>query len=295
MDGLEPERDLIFDIGMHIGDDSAYYLRKGYRVVGFEADEALVEHCERRFHSAIEEGRLTIIRGAIANTNESTVTFYTNPTKSDWGTVEAQWADRNAKAGAASIPVEVPVTDFDSSLRTFGVPWFMKVDIEGADRLCLEALRNHRARPAFVSIESEKVDWSRLLGEFSLLEELGFDRFAAVQQWGISGQEVQTRTLIDEQLIYRFEEFSSGAFGDDILWSSRDKVLAQYRKIFRQYRLIGDDGVFCRNRVGKKALKVFSGLTGLQFAPSWYDTHAARSAALQCRSSEEVPECLYQH
>ena len=36
-------KDLIFDIGMHKGEDAEFYLRKGFRVVAFEADADLVQ------------------------------------------------------------------------------------------------------------------------------------------------------------------------------------------------------------------------------------------------------------
>src|ERR1019366_6379367 len=52
--------DLIYDVGMHKGEDSDFYLQKGFRVIGFEADPDLIEHCRNRFSREIEQGRLTI-------------------------------------------------------------------------------------------------------------------------------------------------------------------------------------------------------------------------------------------
>jgi hypothetical protein len=37
-------RGLIFDIGMHDGSDTAFYLHQGYAVVGVEADPTLAAH-----------------------------------------------------------------------------------------------------------------------------------------------------------------------------------------------------------------------------------------------------------
>ena len=31
-------RDLLYDVGMHRGEDAEFYLRKGFRVIGFDAD-----------------------------------------------------------------------------------------------------------------------------------------------------------------------------------------------------------------------------------------------------------------
>ena len=71
---------LIYDVGLHKGEDTAFYLAKGFEVVAFEANPALVQSCRERFADAIAAGRLTIVEGAVvdeaANSNEATVTFY---------------------------------------------------------------------------------------------------------------------------------------------------------------------------------------------------------------------------
>ena len=36
-------RELIYDVGMNTGDDTAYYLNRGYRVVAIEANPDLVD------------------------------------------------------------------------------------------------------------------------------------------------------------------------------------------------------------------------------------------------------------
>jgi hypothetical protein len=41
--------DLLYDVGMNNGDDTAYYLYKGFRVVAVEADPVLVEAARERF------------------------------------------------------------------------------------------------------------------------------------------------------------------------------------------------------------------------------------------------------
>lgn len=37
------DRDLVYDVGMHNGDDTAFYVSQGYRVVAIEADPAQAE------------------------------------------------------------------------------------------------------------------------------------------------------------------------------------------------------------------------------------------------------------
>ena len=51
------QKDLIFDIGMHKGEDTEFYLKKGFRVVAIEADPDLANLCRKRFKEFIDKGR----------------------------------------------------------------------------------------------------------------------------------------------------------------------------------------------------------------------------------------------
>ena len=61
-----PNPRLIYDFGMHKGEDTEYYLKKGFEVVSFEANPELAAHCRERFAEEIAAGRLTIVEGAVA-------------------------------------------------------------------------------------------------------------------------------------------------------------------------------------------------------------------------------------
>jgi FkbM family methyltransferase len=68
---------LIFDVGMHTGQDTDFYLKKGFDVVAVEANPALVEGARERFRDAIACGRLVIHEVAIAD-REGETDFYVN-------------------------------------------------------------------------------------------------------------------------------------------------------------------------------------------------------------------------
>lgn len=59
---------LIIDVGMHNGQDTAFYLAKGFDVVALEANPVLVDAARIRFASEIESGQLQILPEAIAET-----------------------------------------------------------------------------------------------------------------------------------------------------------------------------------------------------------------------------------
>ncbi|RWO92490.1 FkbM family methyltransferase [Mesorhizobium sp.] len=59
------DRDLVYDVGMHNGDDTAFYMSQGYRVVAIEADPAQAEAGRKRFAAEIEKGQVHVVEAAI--------------------------------------------------------------------------------------------------------------------------------------------------------------------------------------------------------------------------------------
>ena len=57
---------LIYDVGMHNGDDTAYYLWRGFRVVAIEPNPGLVATAAERFRREIEAGELKVLNVAVA-------------------------------------------------------------------------------------------------------------------------------------------------------------------------------------------------------------------------------------
>jgi 16S rRNA A1518/A1519 N6-dimethyltransferase RsmA/KsgA/DIM1 with predicted DNA glycosylase/AP lyase activity len=83
--------DLIFDVGMHQGEDSEFYLKKGFRVVGIEADPDLAQACRVRLKQYLDRGQLVVVEGAVVGNDsrgggERKVRFFKNDGKTVWGT-----------------------------------------------------------------------------------------------------------------------------------------------------------------------------------------------------------------
>ena len=58
---------LIFDIGMHHGLDTEFYLLKGFRVVAVEANPLLVRNAQERFANYLRSEQLVIVNLGIMN------------------------------------------------------------------------------------------------------------------------------------------------------------------------------------------------------------------------------------
>ena len=285
--------DLIYDVGLHQGEDTGFYLAKGFRVVAFEANPHLVKECSERFKQAIAADRLTIVAGAIVDPASEAarigvVRFYRNLSLTIWGTTDEAWMQRNVALGAPSEVIEVTAVDFRSSLQTYGIPHYMKIDIEGADGYCLAALRNFQERPEFVSIESEKLSFARLQQEIRLLTELGYAHFCAVQQADIHRSREPQPPREGMRVGHRFQTGSSGLFGRELPgpWLTASALEERYKDIFQAYRYFGDAWFIRRTAIGRKLLQFVERLARRPL-PGWYDTHARLGSAEPSRTSDE--------
>jgi FkbM family methyltransferase len=274
-------QDLVYDVGLHRGEDTDFYLRKGYRVIGIEAHPGLVANAAIRFQEAITDGRLHIVSGAIAPKSAGNkLNFYANRDQSVWGTIIPEWKSRNDRLGSPSDQISVNRIEIIELYRTYGIPFYLKVDIEGVDCFVLEQLRAFEDRPQYVSLESEKIDFGQLTAEMELLKGLGYGKFQVVQQETIPGTKIVSATLDGEGFEYVFEAHSSGPFGDDLPspWLSYDEALELYKMVFRRYNYFGDYSVIRKmpELVQKTFRKLYKSTTGYKGPwPGWYDTHAS--------------------
>lgn len=296
-------KDLIYDIGMHTGQDTEFYLRKGFRVIAFEANPDLVSACSYRFKKFIDQGKLTIVEGAIVdlktiNADQQKIQFYRNDDISVWGTVLANWSERNAQLGTSSSIIEVNVVDFAGVIQEYGVPHFMKIDIEGCDMVCVNTLKLFSERPDYISVESDKTSFSNVQREINLLADLGYNFFQAVEQSQIALTQSPPYSATEGEYVDQlFEKGSSGLFGSELggKWKSKNEVLCQYCVIQLGYYLLGDDGVMKRLsqlrfrgswRLEKLIVKSTTFLRNLltlitkSAVPGWYDTHARHSSVV---------------
>jgi FkbM family methyltransferase len=279
--------DLIYDVGMHKGEDTDYYLKKGFNVIAFEADPNLVSQCKIRFAEEIKNEKLIIIEGAITEalpkeTRVNTVKFFRNTNTTELGTVVNDWALRNELLGTSNEVIEVPAIDFSECLNKNGIPHYLKVDIEGMDTICLKALLKFKQKPDYISIESEKVSFPKLKEELNLLTELGYTKFKAINQAAILHQKEPKYSKEGHYIGYDFQnQNGSGLFGSDLPhnWKDYKQVVKRYILIFWGYKLFGDKGKLRNAFLTKITLGTLKRLFRI-YIPGWYDTHAMHATLI---------------
>lgn len=223
---------LVFDIGAHTGEDTDFYLGKGFRVVAVEANPNLAAHLTQRFAAAIADGQLTVLQMAVLRRAEGSTVLYVNEEHDDWTSTHRDVA---SKGGMSVTEVRVPSTDLVELCTRFGVPYYLKVDIEMGDAAVAESLADLPLIPDYCSFEFHDDEM------LDLLCAAGYSEFQIVNQW-LNGL-IEPVSPPREGLDYRpprFTGFHSGLFGRELpegdwvdesgarLWRSCNNVIQQY-------------------------------------------------------------------
>jgi FkbM family methyltransferase len=279
---------LIYDVGAHKGEDTELYLKKGFSVVAVEAVPDLCEHLRRKFSLYVGSGQLKVLNIAVSGMGGS-IDFFVDEKYSEFGTANTNWVERNRALGAGKTrKITVESRPLGELMKEHGVPRYCKIDIEGSDLDALKSMRGNTELPQFVSIESEKHDWSRLVEEFESFSDLGYTRFKIVDQMYVGLQRCPRPAREGEYSEHMIEKGSSGLFGEELpgRWLEPTEALEAYKGVFLGYAL---NGLF-RGRASvfhqvAQMQALGARLNGLHGSvnplkglppPGWYDTHATR-------------------
>ena len=271
--------DLIYDIGMHDGDDSEFYLLKGFRVVAVEADPDLCQAAKERFQPSLQSGQLTIVNRAIVP-KAGPATFYRSSTPG-WGTVVEEWHRYNVAHGVAAGSLVVDGITLADLVGIHGQPFYLKVDIEGMDRAALESLAETMVRPPYVSMETSFERSPTLASirlDFDTLVRLGYDRFKLVDQDMVPQQLPPSPARMGRYVPHSFTSSASGLFGEEAPgeWLSAEAVLRSFQRICRKNWLALL--LYRRTRLYRYYVSITSRLTGNSPNLGWYDIHAKHSS-----------------
>jgi FkbM family methyltransferase len=268
------ERDLIVDVGMHMGLDSEFYLAKGFRVVAIEAHPGLVATASSRLCAYIADGRLKIYPVAVQE-RDGECEFYTNQEKTDWGTACRSMAEHPIRAGTHHRKIMVRCMTLDQILAQCGIPYYLKIDIEGADGLCLEALKRCPDRPAYVSVETQ-ASIGEAIDQLLALCTLGYRRFSIVDQSNHVNVRCPNPPLEGRYVDARFNGHTSGLFGRELPgpWLDFGAAVRRLRIIYAWKWLFGAGGTLYRTPFRRAHDRWRRMVHRRRILDEWFDVHA---------------------
>jgi FkbM family methyltransferase len=280
-----------FDLGACHGEDTYHYLRRGCRVVALEANPQLVTKLRERFREAIGAENVVLIDKAIGK-ESGRIKFAIAPGHDVFGTAAEAFVERFERTtGNQAEFIEVEATTLGQLFETYGVPYYLKVDIEGFDLECIQALIECRRVPTFISVESVVTSPGAspraAYRELSLLRSIGYSRFQFVEQSSLGLTDGQVLIGEGPPMRYHYEEGASGPFGLDLSgrWRRAAPTLAIGAVLLIRYHLLGHDGRLTSSwaaRVLRRFLLTIGRVAGRASLGRvlCYDLHAVNNAVL---------------
>jgi FkbM family methyltransferase len=207
---------LVFDVGANLGNRSKIFLQLGAYVVAFEPQAYCSAFLSQMFE---KDRRFRLVRKALGPTEGSAVLFTSdNHTASS---LSKNWISATVSSGRFASSQwtgrqEVAVTTLDIAISTFGLPSFIKIDVEGFE---LEVLKGLSRPIETLSIEVVPENLEKTCGCLQLLEDL--EEFQFQFSFGESMQFALPEWISNAEIREWLKGLPPGSFGD--LYASLNK------------------------------------------------------------------------
>jgi FkbM family methyltransferase len=231
------DQGLIFDVGAGAGEDTAYYLKKGFKVVAVEAAPGRCAALGARFGADMDAGRLEVLNLSIATASGAVAI----PLEEESPQRHRITASR--RVGGLTRPLartaRVPAEPLSELFREFGTPRYCKIDLTGGGLIALQSLYGSPDLPPYVSLQSDRNAWDGLVQEFVALGDLGYRRFKLINRSLVPFQSPPEPTLEGLVCDQTFEPGSCGLFGADLCgrWLDAFEAIEAYKTVFLGYVL----------------------------------------------------------
>jgi FkbM family methyltransferase len=197
LEGFKPG-DLIFDIGANQGYKTQMFLKMGARVIAVDPDGTNQEILREKFLKNRLKKMPVVIVGKAVSEENSMITMWINSPGSALNTLSRKWAEtlknddqRFGHSVGFESTREVETVSLEYLIGAHGLPYFVKIDVEGHE---LSVLKGLRQPVPYISFEVnlpefllEGMECIRVLAELEGHGEFNYSsdckRGLALNQW----------------------------------------------------------------------------------------------------------------
>jgi FkbM family methyltransferase len=193
LEGFQPG-DLVFDIGANDGTKTGVFLALGARVVAVEPDERNQEILRQKFLTWRLKPKPVVIVDKAASDRETVETMWIDSPGSAMNTLSQKWvatlrADETRFGHKLDFAAKknIHTTTLEQLMATYGVPFFIKIDVEGFEP---SVLRGMTRQVPYLSFEANLPEFKPEAVEcVDLLHRIAADgqfNYAATCQRGLA-------------------------------------------------------------------------------------------------------------
>jgi FkbM family methyltransferase len=196
--------DLVFDVGANAGIYSKVFLDLGAKVFAIEPQK----NCVRYLNQAFKGNKHIIIIEKALGEEKGKGKLLISPTNDGHSTMSRQWLVAAKKSGrfadesycVFNEPVDIPITTADSLIEKYGIPSFIKIDVEGFEYDVLKGLTkpveamSFEFHPEFLDETKKCILYLNGLGNYNFNFSLG-DSFKLELPNYIIGEELFNKIL----------------------------------------------------------------------------------------------------
>lgn len=196
--------DLVFDVGGHVGNRAQAFASLGCRVVVVEPQPDFARLLRRTF---AKQRAIEVIEAAVSD-HLGHATLAISDRTPTVSTLVASWREARAQdAGFAGVQwnrsVDVQTTTLDRLIERYGVPAFVKIDVEGAEPLVLAGLSHLLRGFSFEYLANDLdrtrqcIERIRLLGPYRFNWSVGETGRLFSNTW-MNGEEILSALVVTE-------------------------------------------------------------------------------------------------
>jgi len=200
--------DIVFDVGANVGDKAAGFLARGVQVVCIEPQPACVAILNSRYGG---NANVAIVPKGLGS-RVGILEMHINTRAPVLSTFSPEWMTGRFAHETWDEKLDIAVTTLDNMVREFGVPRYLKIDVEGFE---YEVICGLSRRVGIVSFEFTDEFFSNSERLLKYLDNLGYQRF----------------------------NFSLGEHRDFAMpqWVNRRDLTALLRNLFTRYQKVWGD------------------------------------------------------
>jgi len=154
LDPRSPNK-LIYDVGANKGNKVKAFLKMGFTVIALEPEKKSLSTLRYRYS---KNKKVTLVEKAVSD-KEGKLTIHIAEARSGLNTLSDKWVgsledteeNRWHKEHAFRNSYEVEVTTLKELFNKYGVPYYLKIDVEGFE---INVIRGMDKAPAFISFET---------------------------------------------------------------------------------------------------------------------------------------------